>query len=73
MACLTTERELAFAVTTRSAERTPSDTLATNTMNIFCQQLMTEMKNEMAKVLAMVMTAAKVGAGNGGGGTRGSG
>ncbi len=29
--------------------------LATNMMNIFCQQLMTEMKNEMAKVLAVAM------------------
>jgi hypothetical protein len=32
---LTTERELAFAVTTRSAKRTPRNTLATNTMNKF--------------------------------------
>jgi hypothetical protein len=42
-------------------------------MNDFCQQLMTEMKIEMAKVLAMAMTAAKVGTSNGGGGTGGSG
>jgi hypothetical protein len=53
---LTTERESAFTVTNRAAERTPSNTLATNTMNEFCQQLMTEMKNEMAKVLAAVTT-----------------
>jgi hypothetical protein len=66
LACLTMERELAFAVTTRSAKKTPSDTLATNKMNKFCQQLMTEMKNEMAKVLAAP-------ASNGGCGTGGSG
>jgi hypothetical protein len=47
---LRTEHESAFAVTTRSAKRTPSNTLATNTMNKFCQQLMTDMNNEMAKV-----------------------
>jgi hypothetical protein len=35
LASLTMERELAFAVTTRSAKRIPSDTLATNTMNNF--------------------------------------
>ncbi len=73
MACLTAERESAFAVTTRPAERTPSNTLALNTMNNFCQQLMTEIKNEMAKVLAMATTAAKVGTGKGGGGTGGGG
>jgi hypothetical protein len=73
LAHLKTERELAFAVTTRSAETTPSNTLATNTMNKCCQQLMTEMKNEMAKVLAAAMTAAKAGTGNGGGGTGGGG
>ncbi len=44
LAHLMTEHELAFAVTTRSAKRTPSNMLATN-MNNFCQQLMTEMKN----------------------------
>ncbi len=66
---LTTERELAFAVTARSAERTPSNTLATNTMNNFCQQLMKEMKNEMAKVLAAATTVAKADIGNGGGST----
>ncbi len=63
LACLTMERELAFAGTTRSAKRTPSNTLATNTMNKFCQQLMTEMKNEMAKVLDAATTAAKAGTG----------
>jgi hypothetical protein len=47
--------------------------LATNTINNFCQQLMTEMKNEMAKVLTAAMTAAKAGTGKGGGGTGGSG
>ncbi len=36
LACLITERESAFAVTTRSAKRTPSNTLATITMNNFC-------------------------------------
>jgi hypothetical protein len=73
LACLTMEHELAFAVTTRSAKRTPSNTLATNTMNEFCQQLITEMKNEMAKVLAVATTAAKAGTGNGGGDTGGGG
>jgi hypothetical protein len=73
LACLTAKHELAFAVTTRSAKRTPSNMLAMNTMNNFCQQLMTEMKNEMAKVLAAATTAAKAGTGNGGGGTGGSG
>jgi hypothetical protein len=34
---------------------------------------MTEMKNEMAKILTMAMTAAKAGTGNGGGGTGGGG
>jgi hypothetical protein len=70
---LMTEHELAFAVTTRLAEMTPSNTLATYTMNDFCQQLTTEMKNEMAKVLAEAATAAKVGTGNGRGGTGGGG
>jgi hypothetical protein len=73
LARLTTEHESLFAVTTISAKRTLSNTLAINTMNKFCQQLMTEMKNEMAKVLAAAMTAAKVGTGNGGGGTGGGG
>jgi hypothetical protein len=63
LACLMTEREPAFAVTTRSAERTPSNALATNRMNKFCQQLMTEMKNEMPKVLAAATTAAEAGTG----------
>jgi hypothetical protein len=45
LVCLTMEHELAFAVTTKSAERTPSNTLATNTMNDFGQQLMMNMKN----------------------------
>jgi hypothetical protein len=73
LARLTTECELAFAVTNRAAERTPSNTLAANTMNEFCQQLMTEMRNEMAKVLTAATTKAKEGTGNGGGGTGGSG
>jgi hypothetical protein len=73
LAHLTTEHELAFAVTNRVAKRTPSNTLATNRMNKFCKQLMTEMKNEMAKVLAAATIAAKAGTGNGGGGTGGGG
>ncbi len=73
LACLMMERELAFAVTTRSAKRTPRNTLATNTMNNFCQQLMTEMKNEMAKVLAAATAAAKACTGNRGGGIGGGG
>ncbi len=73
LACLTMEHELGFAVTTRSAKRIPSNTLATNTMKKLCQQLMTEMKNEMAKVLAAATTAAKACTGNRGGGTGGSG
>ncbi len=73
LARLMTERESVFAVTTRSAKMTPSNTLATNTMNKFCQQLMKGMKNEMAKVLAAATTAAKAVTGNGGGGTGGGG
>jgi hypothetical protein len=68
-----TERELVFAVTTRSTKRTPSNTLAMNMVKFFCQQLMTEMKIEMAKVLAMATTAAKAGTSYGGGGTGGGG
>jgi hypothetical protein len=71
LARLTTEHESAFAVNTNSARKTPSNMLATNTMNDFCQQLMTEMKNEIAKALAVAITAAKAGTGNKGGGTRG--
>jgi hypothetical protein len=37
LAHLTTEHEPALAVTTRSAKRTPSNMVATNTMNNFCQ------------------------------------
>jgi hypothetical protein len=73
LAHLTAERESAFVVTTRSVERTPSNTLAMNTMNELCQQLMTEMKNEMAKVLAAATSAAKADTGNGGGSTEGGG
>jgi hypothetical protein len=74
LAYLTMEHELAFAVTTRSAKWTASNMLTTITMNDFCQQLMTEMKNEMNKILAAVTTAAKMstdnrGCGTGGGGT----
>jgi hypothetical protein len=73
LAHLTMERELAFAVITRSAKRTPSNTLAMNRMNDFCKHLMMEMKNEMANVLAAAMTLAKVGTGNGGYSTGGVG
>ncbi len=73
LARLTMECELAFAVATRSAKRTPSNMLATNRMNDFCQQLMMEMKNEMATVLLAVTTAAKAGTGNRGSGTGGGG
>ncbi len=73
LARLTTEHELAFAVTNRAAKRTSGNTLAMNMMNEFCQQLMTEMKNEMAKVLAVATTAAKACTSNGGGGTGGGG
>jgi hypothetical protein len=70
---LNTGHKLAFALTTRSAKKTPSDTLTTSMMNDFYQQLMTEMKNEIAKVLAAVTTAAKASTSNGGGGTGGCG
>jgi hypothetical protein len=70
---LTMESELVFAVNARSTKRTPSNTLATNMMNNFYQQLMTEKKNKTAKVLAAATTAAKVGTSNGGGGTGGGG
>ncbi len=73
MVHLTTEHELAFALTARSSKRTQRGTLTMSTMNNFFRQLMTEMKNEMAKVLAAATTAAKASTGNGGGGTRGGG
>jgi hypothetical protein len=73
LARLMMEHESAFAVTTRSAKSIPSNMLAMNKMNNFCQQFMTEMKNEMAKVLAVATTAAKAGTSNGGGDTGGSG
>jgi hypothetical protein len=45
LAHLMTEHESVFAITTRSAKRTPSNMLTINTMNNFGQQLMTDMKN----------------------------
>jgi hypothetical protein len=44
LACLMTEHESAFAVTTRAANRTPINMLATSLKNDFCLRLMTEMK-----------------------------
>jgi hypothetical protein len=73
LARLTTERELAFAVTARSAKRTPSNTMATNTMIFFLPAAHGRDEKLMEKVLAAATTAAKVGTGNRGGGTGGGG
>jgi hypothetical protein len=67
VACLLTERETAYAATnaatTKAAAMSPGNTLATNTLNDFQNQLLTEMRNEMKKVLAAATTAAATGSG----------
>ncbi len=81
MACLATEWEMAYAATnaatTKAAAISPGDTLATNTLNDFQNQLLTEMRNEMKKVLVGFFSdvekfpeyGAATGSGAGGGDT----
>ena len=54
---MATERETAYAATTKPTQP-PGDALMASTLNDFCLQLMTEVKNEMKKVLAAATTAA---------------
>jgi hypothetical protein len=71
VAHLATERETAHAatnaVTTKAAAMSPDNTLATNTLNDFQNQLLMEMRNEMKKVLAAATTAVATGSGARGG------
>jgi hypothetical protein len=73
VACLGTERETAYAATNAAtakvAAMSPGDMLATNTLNDFQNQLLTEMRNEMKKVLVAATTAAATGSGARGGDT----
>ncbi len=70
---LATERETAYAATnaatTKAAAMSPGNTLAANTLNDFQNQLLTEMRNEMKKVLAAARTAAATGSSAKGGDT----
>jgi hypothetical protein len=65
VACLTTERETAYAATNATTAKvtamSPCNTLAANTLNDFQNQLLTEMRNEMKKVLVAATTAAATG------------
>ncbi len=67
------ERETAYAATnattTKAAAMSPGDTLVANTLNVFQNQLLMEMRNEMKKVLAAAMTATATGSGARGGDT----
>ncbi len=73
VARLAMERETAYAATnaatTKAAAMSPGDTLAANTLNDFQNQLLTEMRNEMKKVLVAATTAAATGSGARGGDT----
>ncbi len=73
VARLATKRETAYAATnaatTKAAATSLGDTLAANTLNDFQHQLLTEMRNEMKKVLVAATTAAATGSGAGGGDT----
>jgi hypothetical protein len=73
VARLATERETAYAATNaatiKAATVSLGDTLAANTLNDFQNQLLTEMRNEMKKVLAAATTAAATGSGARGGDT----
>ena len=70
---LAIEQETAYAATnaatTKAAAMSPGDTLAANTLNDFQNQLLTEMRNEMKKVLVAAMTAAATGSSARGGDT----
>jgi hypothetical protein len=73
VAHLVAERETAYAATnaatTKAAAMSPGNTLAANTLNDFQNQLLTEMRNEMKKVLAAATTAVATGSGARGGDT----
>ncbi len=73
VARLATERETAYAATyaatTKVAAMSPGNTLAANTLNDFQNQLLTEMRNEMKKVLAEATTAVATGSSARGGDT----
>jgi hypothetical protein len=73
VARLAMEQETAYAATNaataKAAAMSPGDTLAANTLNDFRNQLLTEMKNEMKKVLVAATTAAATGSGARGGNT----
>jgi hypothetical protein len=62
VAHLVMERETAYAATnaatTKAAAMSPGNTLSANTLNDFQSQLLTEMRNEMKKVLVAATTAA---------------
>jgi hypothetical protein len=73
VACLATEWETAYAATNaataKAAAMSPGNTLAANTLTDFQNQLLTEMRNEMKKVLVAATTAAATGSGARGGDT----
>ncbi len=73
VACLATEQETAYAATNATtakvAAMSPGNTLAANTLNDFQNQLLTEMRNEMKKVLVAATTAVATGSGARGGDT----
>ncbi len=67
VARLALERETAYvatnATTAKAAAMSPGDTLAANTLNDVQNQLLTEMRNEMKKVLVAATTSAATGSG----------
>ena len=63
---LATERDTAYSVTTKPTQP-PGEALMASTLNNFCTHLMTEVKNEMKKVLAAATTAALTSSNTGGG------
>ncbi len=73
VARLAMKQETAYAATnaptTKAAAMSPGNTLTANTLNDFQNQLLTEMRNKMKKVLAAAMTAAATGSGARGGDT----
>ncbi len=73
VAHLATEWETAYAATNAAtakvAAMSPGDTLATNTLNDVQNQLLTELRNVMKKVLVAATTAAATGSGAIGGDT----
>jgi hypothetical protein len=68
MARLAMEWETAYAATNAATAKvtamSPGNTLATNTLNDFQNQLLAEMRNGMKKVLVAATTAAATGSGN---------